>query len=79
MSLRRSHISTREIVSTMTTRGVQPKSLQLCKCADLRNSEQRLNLYEERPLLLVETQAQFFPNWKAISVDRRRAVSSPCR
>ena len=50
-----------KIVSTMTARGMQPKSLQFVQnYADLRNSEQRLNLYEERPLLLVETQAQFF-------------------
>ena len=50
-----------KIVSAMTTRGMQPKSLQFVQnYSDLRNSGQRLNLFEERPLLLVETQAQFF-------------------
>ncbi len=50
-----------KIVSAMKKRGVQAKSLQFVQSyADRRNSEQRIKLFDERPLLLVETQAQFF-------------------
>ena len=50
-----------KLISTMQKRGIQPKSLQHeSRYAELRDSEQRIKIFTERPLLLVETKAQFF-------------------
>ena len=47
--------------SSITKRGLQIKTLQINDRFSMqRNSTQRANLYTERPLLLIETQAQFF-------------------
>ena len=51
----------RQIQDALQQRGIQPTEIDLVPTyADLRNSSQRLQLFSERPLLLVETKAQFF-------------------
>jgi hypothetical protein len=51
----------KQINEALQQRGIGPKSLQPIEgYAELRNSNQRIQLFSERPLLLIETNAQFF-------------------
>ena len=51
----------KSISETLTQRGINPKILTQEKgYAQFRNSEQRIKLFDKRPLLLIETQAQFY-------------------
>jgi hypothetical protein len=50
-----------KINEALKKRGINPKSIQPIEgYAELRNSHQRMQLFSERPLLLIETKAQFF-------------------
>ena len=49
------------IEKALQQRGINPKSLTQVQGYDqFRNSKQRIKLFEKRPLLLIETQAQFY-------------------
>ena len=49
------------IAAALQKRGISPKALTQTQGYDqFRNSEQRIKLFNKRPLLLIETQAQFY-------------------